>query len=112
VGKALELMMTCEFVSAEEGYRIGLINRLVATEELENETKRLAQSLIKIPPVTQRMIKQQVYSALETDARSSLIFSIACVQLSMAAKDQHEAVRAFAERRPPVYKDTPLFEDK
>ena len=112
VGKALELMMTCEFVSAEEAYRIGLLNRLVAVEELENETRRLAQSLIRIPPVTQRMMKQQVYSALETDARSSLIFSIACVQLSMTAKDQHEAVRAFAERRTPIYKDTPLFEDK
>jgi len=112
VGKALELMMTSEFVSAEEAYRIGLLNRLVAVEELENETKRLAQRLIRIPPVTQRMMKQQVYSALETDAQSSLIFSVACCLLSMAAEDQHEAVRAFAERRTPIYKDTLLFEDK
>jgi enoyl-CoA hydratase/carnithine racemase len=112
VARTLELMMTCEFVNAEEAYRMGLLNRVVALEELESETKKLAQSLIKIPPVTQRMMKQQVYGALETDARSSLIFSIASCLLAMAAEDQHEAVRAFSERRKPVYKDTPLFDNK
>jgi 2-(1,2-epoxy-1,2-dihydrophenyl)acetyl-CoA isomerase len=111
VSKALELMMTSEFVSAEEAYRIGLLNRLVPVEELENETKRLAHSLIRIPPLTQRLMKQEVYSALETDARSSLMFSFACCQLTMGARDQTEAVKAFAERRAPIYTDPALFEE-
>lgn len=112
LGKTLELMMTSAFVSAEEAYRIGLLNRLVAVEELENETKKLAQRLIRIPPVTQRIMKQQIYGALETDPRSSLMFSFASCLLSMETEDQQEAVRAFAERRTPIYKDTLLSEDK
>jgi enoyl-CoA hydratase/carnithine racemase len=111
LGKALEIVMGCEFINAEEAYRIGLLNRLVAVEELENETRRLAQSIMRIPPITQRMIKQQMYGALESDYRSSLLFSVACSHLAMAAKDQHEAINAFAEHRTPIYKDTPLFED-
>ncbi len=111
LGKALEIFMACEFVNAEEAYRIGLLNRLVAVEELENETKRLARNIMRIPPITQRMIKQQVYSGLEGDYRSSLLFSIACSQLAMAARDQFEAVKAFADHRTPIYKDIPLFED-
>ncbi|MFC1993928.1 enoyl-CoA hydratase/isomerase family protein [Chloroflexota bacterium] len=110
LGKALEIIMTCDFVSAEESYRIGLLNKLVAADDLENETRAMAQKIIKVPPFTQRFIKQQVYGGLQTDLRSSMQFAYAGALLCMGVKDHEEALLAFAERREPIYKDTPVYE--
>jgi len=110
LGKALEIVMTCDFVSAEEAYRIGLLNKLVAVEDLEKETKSIAKKIMNVPPFTQRFMKQQMYGGLQTDLRSSMQFAYAGALLCMGVKDHEEALLAFAERREPVYKDTPLIE--
>ncbi|MDD5095547.1 MAG: enoyl-CoA hydratase/isomerase family protein [Dehalococcoidia bacterium] len=112
LGKALEIIMTCDFIEAEEAYRIGLVNRLVASEKLEEETRRLAKSLMSIPPITQRMIKQTVYASLNSDPESSVLFALACNGIIKRSKDQQEAVMALVERRPPAYKDANLLFDE
>ncbi|MDD5095857.1 MAG: enoyl-CoA hydratase/isomerase family protein [Dehalococcoidia bacterium] len=112
LGKALEIMMTCEFIGAEEAYRIGLINRLVPLDKLEEETRKLAKRLMSIPPITQRMIKQTVYAGLESDLRSSVLLALACNGVIMRSRDHHEAIMALAERREPVYKDANLLFDE
>ncbi|MDD5095582.1 MAG: enoyl-CoA hydratase/isomerase family protein [Dehalococcoidia bacterium] len=112
LGKALEIIMACEFVSAEEAYRIGLVNRLVPVEKLEEETKKLAKSLMTIPPITQRLIKQTVYAGLSTDRDSAVLLALACNAMIMKSRDHDEATMALIERRAPVYRDANLLFDE
>jgi len=104
--------MACEFFGADEAYRIGLVNRLVSVDKLEEETRKLAKSLMSIPPITQRLIKQTVYAGLNSDLQSSVLLSLACNAMIMGSKDHYEATMAMVERRPAVYKDTNLLFDQ
>jgi enoyl-CoA hydratase/carnithine racemase len=105
LGKALELIMTSEFCSAEEAYRIGLLNRLVAPDLLEQETVKLANGLMKIPPITQRFLKMHIYGALGSSLETSMAFSSACNFILKRSEDGDEAIRALAEKRAPVFKN-------
>ena len=72
LGKALELLLTGDFVDAAEAQRIGLINRVVPDDELAAKTQALAAQLAGAPQVTAALIKRTVYQSLETDLRTSL----------------------------------------
>jgi enoyl-CoA hydratase/carnithine racemase len=72
LGKALELLLTGDFVDAAEAQRIGLVNRVVPDAELDTKTRELADQLAGAPPVTAALIKRTVYQSLETDLRTSL----------------------------------------
>jgi 2-(1,2-epoxy-1,2-dihydrophenyl)acetyl-CoA isomerase len=103
-GKALELIFSGDFCSAEEAYRIGILNKLVPAENLESETMALAEKLAKGPPIAYRLAKINVYKGLEMDLESALAFVSACIPITTASEDYKEAVMAFAHRRPPEFK--------
>jgi 2-(1,2-epoxy-1,2-dihydrophenyl)acetyl-CoA isomerase len=105
LGRALEYIFTGDFCSAEEAYRIGLLNRLVPTEQLEEETRKLAQKLAMGPPIAYRLSKLQVYKGLDMDLETALAFAIACVSIAASSDDHKEAVRAIAEKRTPNFRD-------
>ncbi|MBM2832200.1 MAG: hypothetical protein HW414_1252 [Dehalococcoidia bacterium] len=104
LGKALEYLLTGDFFSAEEAFRVGLLNRLVAPEELEKETMDLARRLARGPAVAQRLSKMQVYQGLEMDLEAALGLASTCLLISSNTEDHQEGVRAFAEKRPPAFR--------
>lgn len=103
LGKALELIFTADFCDAEEAYRIGMLNRLVPHEELEKTTMDLALRIAKGPPISHRLSKVLIYKGLETDLETALQFLSACIPITIASEDHKEAVRAFAEKRSPMF---------
>jgi enoyl-CoA hydratase/carnithine racemase len=102
--KALELLMTGDFVDAEEAYRIGLINRLVDDADLMDETMKLARKLANSPPVQVQLTRRSVYESLDMDLRTSLSTVASHMAVVRTLDDSLEALAAFRERRPGDYK--------
>lgn len=104
VAKALELLLSGEFVGAEEGLRIGLVNRVYDDAELEAQTQAFARKLIGHNPLAMRMIKRTVYQSLHLDMRTSLDLissHMAVVQTNAKADDALDAFRAGQRERSP-----------
>src|SRR5437867_8283964 len=71
-GKAMELMLTGDMISAEEAYSLGLVNHVVAPEQLEPKTMEIANKIADMSPVALAMAKQSVKNAARLDLRSGL----------------------------------------
>jgi enoyl-CoA hydratase/carnithine racemase len=65
LGKALELLYTGDWLEAEEAYELGVLNKLVPAESLEEETMALARRIAAGPPASLRLMKMQTYKGLE-----------------------------------------------
>lgn len=101
--KALELLLTGDFVDAAEAARIGLVNQVYDDEELLDQTYTFAQRLAAAPPVAVRMIKRAVYQSGQTDLRTSLDLISSHMAIVQSTDDYAEAQAAFKERRPGDY---------
>ena len=102
--KACELTVTGDFVEGEEAYKIGLLNKFVPAEKLEDETMALARKIAQGPPIALKMDKLAIYKSLSTDFETAQAFGAACEAITLHTEDHKEGVRAFAEKRPPVFK--------
>ncbi|GAB6932741.1 enoyl-CoA hydratase-related protein [Calditerricola satsumensis] len=106
VGKAraLEILLTGDPITAEEAYRIGLVNRVVPTEACLDEALRLARRIAEKPPMAVRLIKEAVYKALDTTLQDGMEYERNCFYLLFATEDKAEGMRAFLEKRRPSFK--------
>lgn len=102
--KALELLLTGDFVDAEEALRIGLVNRLVEDSDLITESMELARRLAECPPVQIELTRRSVYESLEMDLRTSLSTVASHMAVVRALDDSLEALAALRERRQGIYK--------
>jgi len=105
LGRALEAVLTGDPIDGEEAYRIGLLNKLVPAEQLDEEAMKLARRLAAGAPTASRLAKLGIYKGLETDLETSLAFTTACGFIAQATEDHREGVQALAEKRPPVFHD-------
>jgi enoyl-CoA hydratase/carnithine racemase len=101
--KALELLLTGDFIDADEALRIGLVNRLATPETLAEETLKFAQSIAQHAPVTIRMIKRATYQSAEVDRRTALDLISSHFAVVAATEDAAEALAAMKEKRAPKY---------
>lgn len=104
IGKALEMAMLADEVSGQEAERLGLINKCVPAAEFEEATNRLARRLANGPTRAYGLIKQLMYSGLDSDFATSLRLEGELQNAAFQTEDHKEAVRAFFEKRPPQYK--------
>jgi enoyl-CoA hydratase/carnithine racemase len=105
IGKTLEYIYTGDPCTAEEAYRIGLLNRLIPAEQLQEESMKIARKIAKGSPIAYRLSKLQVYKGLGMDLETALAFAMACVTIATGSEDHKEALRSFADRRLPEFKD-------
>ena len=104
MGKALEILLTGDFLEAQEAERIGVLNRLVPAEELEKETMELARKIAAGPPIAIKMTKRQVYQGLGYDLETALYRADEGEYFCVGTADHEEGVTAFLEKRPPEFK--------
>jgi enoyl-CoA hydratase/carnithine racemase len=102
--KALELLMTGDFISADEALRIGLVSRVVPPDELMEVTGSFAARLAAMPPVHIQLIKESVYQSVRSDLRTSLGLAASHMAIVRTLADSAEAMAAFRGRRPGTYR--------
>ena len=98
--KALELLLTGDFVDADEALRIGMVNRVYDDAELLLQVRAFAAQLAAMSPVAVAVIKRTVQQSASIDLRTSLDLISSHMAVVQSTDDYREAQTAFAERRP------------
>lgn len=98
-GKALELILTGDLISAEEAHRLGLVSGIVPREELESEAERLAQKLASKGPIALRYAKEAINKGAELALEQGLRLEADLHIILQSTRDRAEGIRAFLEKR-------------
>ncbi|WP_046778766.1 enoyl-CoA hydratase/isomerase family protein [Streptomyces yangpuensis] len=101
--KAKELMFFGDAVPAAEAARLGLVNRVVAAEELQAAAREWAERLAQGPTRALAMTKQLVNASLDGDRAAALTAEATAQEINMTTADANEGVASFVERRTPKY---------
>jgi len=103
-GKALELIMSAETISATEAEQIGLVSKVVAPSALAAEIDALAKSIAGKAPISLRYIKEAVNKGLDLTLEQGLRLEADLYFLLHTTADRTEGIKAFLEKRPPEFK--------
>ncbi len=103
-GRALEILLTGDLVTADEAYRIGLVNRVVPAAELMNEARKLAAVLASKAPIAVRYILDAVGRGLDMAFADGERYEATLFGLVSATEDMREGTRAFLEKRKAEFK--------
>jgi enoyl-CoA hydratase/carnithine racemase len=107
LGRATELLMTGDFIEADEALRIGLYNRVVPPGELPAATAALVDRLVRGPAAGLAATKAALESEMNTDLESALQSEARLQAGLMRGADFREGFAAFQERRPPRFEGAP-----
>ncbi|HXW05036.1 MAG TPA: enoyl-CoA hydratase-related protein [Vicinamibacterales bacterium] len=103
-GRALELLLTGDQITAEEAHRLGLVNRVVPAAELMSEARKLAGVLAAKAPVAVRYIIEAVNRGEQMSLAEAQTFEATLFGLAASTEDMREGTRAFLEKRKAVFK--------
>lgn len=103
-GRAMELVLTGDFIDAEEAYRIGLVNKVVPAAELMEAAQKMAGKIAKKAPLAIQFAKEAVNRSLEVGIYEGLAHESYLHALACATEDKKEGVQAFLEKRKPDFK--------
>lgn len=98
--KALELLLTGDFIDADTALNLGLLNHVYPEDELDERALEFARRLCAMPPVQAGMIKRLVRQAERMDLRTHLDLVSSHFGIVTTLDDYAEAQGAFAEKRP------------
>lgn len=102
--KALELSMTGDMVGASEAERIRLVSRVVPGNELMGHATALALKMASMPPISVELVKRVMLEKIRLQLREQILLETYAQNVCRDTGDQKEAVRAFVEKRGPVFK--------
>ncbi|MGH9411016.1 MAG: enoyl-CoA hydratase-related protein [Vicinamibacterales bacterium] len=103
-GRALELLLTGDPIPAQEAYRLGLVNRVVAPADLLPQAKALAAVLAAKAPIAVRYILEAVDKGLQMSFGEAQVFEATLFGLVASTDDMREGTQAFLEKRKPEFK--------
>jgi enoyl-CoA hydratase/carnithine racemase len=102
--KTLEMLLSGDMIDAKEAERLGLVNKVVPSERLEEETFAFAQKLIDKSPIAIQMGKNFYYQMIDLPFRQRFVLNSEVMTRLSTTEDATEGVNAFIEKRPPVWK--------
>jgi len=99
--KALEMLLTGEYLDAEEARLFGLVNRVVPADRLADETLALARKVAEASPLTLGIGKQAFYNQIDLPQPQAYAYAKEVMSLNALAADAQEGMCAFLEKRHP-----------
>ena len=103
-GKAMEMILTGEFIDAKTAFAIGLVNHVVPLDQLQAKTMEIAQRISKKSPIALQLAKEAVKLASRSNLDEGLRREVDLFALCFSTEDKDEGVSAFLEKREPVFK--------
>jgi enoyl-CoA hydratase/carnithine racemase len=102
-GRALQLILSGDTISAQEAYRIGLVNEIVAQASLIPRAEAILQQIISNAPVGVKFSIEAVNKGLETSMAEGLLIESSLFALCAATEDKKEGTSAFLAKRSPKF---------
>jgi enoyl-CoA hydratase/carnithine racemase len=99
------MLLTGEMISAGDAHRMGLINRVVAPEALDDETAKLAKLIATKPHGTLQIGKEAFYRQVEMPLSDAYDYASQVMTMNMLAAEAEEGIGAFVEKREPKWPD-------
>jgi len=103
-GRALELLLSGDQITAQEAYRLGLVNRVVPAADLIAEAKKIAATLAGKAPIAVRYILDAVNQGLDMPFAQAQVHEATLFGLTAGTDDMREGTSAFLEKRKPEFK--------
>jgi enoyl-CoA hydratase len=104
-GMAKYLIFSAEMIDAQEAFRIGLADRVVAAEELLSTAETLAKTILSKGPVAIKMAKVSINNGVNLDLKSANQFEVEAYVSTLCTEDRIEGMTAFLEKRPAQFKN-------
>lgn len=104
LGWAKQMIMTGDPIDADTALNIGLVTKVVKTEDLMNEALKLALKLAAKAPITNKVVKQCLNASVSTDLNGGLLFEQKCFNFIFGTEDAKEGLVAFMDKRKPDFK--------
>ncbi len=107
VGKGMSkyIILSGQMISAEEAYRIGLVQKVVSAEALIDSAITIAEQILKNGPIAVNLAKEAINNGLNVDLPSGLKLETELSAVAFATEDQKEGMAAFLEKRPADFKN-------
>lgn len=102
--KTLEMLLSGDMIDVKEAERLGLVNKVVPLEKLEEETLAFAEKLINKSPLAIRMGKIFYYQMIDMPFRQRFVLNNEVMTKLSTTEGAHEGIHAFIEKRQPVWK--------
>jgi enoyl-CoA hydratase/carnithine racemase len=103
--RALDMLLTGRFVSSSEAEKFGLINRVIDSEMLKEETEKLALEIAQYSLFTLEHGKKAFYEQVDNDESTAYDFSKEEIAKNCLTEDAQEGIKSALEKRKPVWKD-------
>jgi len=101
--KAMEMLLTGELIDAEEARRIGLVSKVVSSEELATVTMDMAREMASKGPIALRYAKEAIHKGMDLTLEQGLRLEADLYFLLHTTKDRTEGITAFREKRTPEF---------
>lgn len=102
-GQAMKFLLTGEPVSGSEALRLGLVEECVPDDQLTQRVAQLADLIALKAPIATQAVKQAVRASINMGAEIGLEYENELVAATFMTRDKEEGVRAFTEKRDPVF---------
>ncbi len=99
--RAMEMLMTGEFIDAQRALQYGLLNRVVAAKDLDQATADLVGNIIRHPHAIVALGKNSFYQQIDQDLSAAYAQANATISANMMCDETREGIDAFIEKRPP-----------
>jgi len=103
-GRAIQLIITAEMIDAQEAFRLGLVNKVVAPEELMNAVMEMMNAILANGPLAVALCIEAIDRGLEMSLEEGLVLEANHFGLLAASEDMTEGMKAFLEKRAPAFK--------
>jgi enoyl-CoA hydratase len=103
VGKAKEMIFTGDLIDAQEAMRIGLVNKVVASDKIIEEAKNIAHKIIDVGPTAVRLAKTVINRGIDANLTTASSYEMEAFSILFSTDEAKEGMKAFLEKRKPKW---------